>query len=173
MTERDTGRGGFTLLETLIAVAIMAVAFSSILVLESSAIHGVEKTRTMDIVAMLAKNAMIEAEQEFQGKTFKEVKEEEKGEFEAPYQAYYWKRTVKELKFPNINFAAMAGGGEEAADSPAMRGIDMLTRLLTKFLSDSVREVTVTISWAKGPGSQSASVSTYWVDLNHEISLNE
>ena len=172
MNDARSARAGFTLLETLIAVAIMSVAFSSILVLESSAIHGVEKTRTMDVVTMLAKNAMVEAEQNFQGKAFKEVKEEESGAFPAPHEAYSWKRTVKEIKFPNLNPAAMMGS-EDAAESAGARGLEMLTRLLTKFLSDSVREVTVTITWEKGPGKQTASVATYWVDLNHEFALSE
>ena len=57
---------------------------------------------------------------------------------------------------------------------PFARTVDeMLTKLVTNFLSKALREVTVTISWKKGAGEQSYAVTTYWVDLNHEFQLSE
>ena len=166
-------QSGFTLLETMIAVGIMVVAFASILMVESASIRAIERTRTMNIVSMLAKNAMIDAEQEFQGKTFKEVKEEESERFKAPFEGYRWIRSVKEVEFPTLNFTALAGGEEGGDGNQLTQSLETMTKLLTKFISESIREVTVTIEWQKGKGTQSYSVSTYWVDLNHEFSLQE
>jgi prepilin-type N-terminal cleavage/methylation domain-containing protein len=170
---------GFTLLEVMIAMAIMMVAFASILMVQSSSIEASIKAKRMNVVGMLAKSLMIDTELMFQGKPFAELKKEEAGQFKEPYQDYAWKRTVKEVKFPNLDFSSAAGGaaGDKAADNTQQEGDDrsteIMTRLITKFLSNAVREVTVTVSWKKGTGSQSFAVSTYWVDLNSEFAISE
>ncbi|MGK5090222.1 hypothetical protein WDW86_21955, partial [Bdellovibrionota bacterium FG-2] len=50
---------------------------------------------------------------------------------------------------------------------------EMVTKLLTKYLSKSLREVALTVFWKRGTGEQSFTVSTYWVDLTHEFELTE
>lgn len=165
---------GFTLFETMIAVAIMLVAFSAILLIESSSIATSIKSKRMNIVAMLAKNAMVDAEIEFQERTFNEVTKSASGTFDEPYRDFTWKREIKEIEFPNINFsAAMAAVEGEGADDPGSktRAVEILTKVLTNYLSKALREVTVTITWELAGGSQSFSLTTYWADLNHEFSL--
>ncbi|HLD99902.1 MAG TPA: prepilin-type N-terminal cleavage/methylation domain-containing protein [Bdellovibrionota bacterium] len=162
-------KSGFTLLETMIAMAIMMVAFASILAVESGSINASNRAKQLNIVAMLAKNQMIEAEYEIEGKTFEEVKKKDGGNFAQPYQDYRWTMEIKEIKFPSLNFGgSKASGGE---DDGGITGL--MTKLLTNYISKAIRELTVTIFWKKGPGEQSFSVSTYWVDLNHEFELQE
>lgn len=174
------GEQGFTLLETMIAMAIMLVAFAAIMAVESNSINATTRAKTMNVVAMLAKNRMVQLEYEFEGKTFDEFKKENSGTFEEPYQDYRWKTEVKEIKFPPLTIPGSkqgdssgatpgpAGGAEGATDA-----VELLTKLITQYLSKAVREVTVTVLWKKGGGEQSFSVSTYWVDLNHEFQLSE
>ena len=50
-------------------MAIMVVAFASILMIESGSLNSAERARQMSIVAMLAKTAMSEAEITVIGKT--------------------------------------------------------------------------------------------------------
>jgi type II secretion system protein I len=162
---------GFTLLEVVIAMAIMLIAFASILSVESGAINATARAKQLNIVAMLARNKMVETEYKFEGKTFDEVKKDDGGAFEAPYQDFRWTAKIKEIKFPNLN---IGGGGDKGGDKGG--GTDMvatLTKLLTKFLSKAMREVTVTIFYKRGSGEQSFAVSTYWVDLNHEFETSE
>ena len=176
---QNRSEAGFTLLETMIAVAIMTVAFGAILMVESSAIKTTTKAKQLNVVAMLAKNLMIETEHLIEGKKFSEAKKEESAQFAEPFQDYKWKREVKEIKFPNIgtNAASAGEGGAPAGGAAAPTGTDQatetLTKLITKFLSDAVREVRITITWKKGQGEQNYSVSTYWVDLNHEFQLSQ
>ncbi len=167
---------GFTLLETLIAMSIMLVAFSAIMMVESSSLNTSIKTQQLNTVAMLAKRAMIEAEQAFEGKKFEELKKEETTEFPEPFKDYKAVRTIKEIKFPDLGF----GGDEKGAAGSSGTGAansndtaDQFTKLLSQFLSKAIREVTVTIFWKRGTGEQSYSVSTYWVDLNHEFQLSQ
>ncbi len=184
----DIAADGFTLLEVIIAISIMVLCFSSILAVESNAINATARARTMNTVQMLARNQLIETEYQIQGHLFDEIKKEDTGVFKEPFQDFSWKTEVKEIDFPNLTSLATAGaGGGDAGgggSAPAGNGIapatteqpnsdvmNQVTRNVTKYLSDALREVTVTISWKKGSGEQHYSISTYWVDLNHEFQI--
>lgn len=161
---------GFTLLEVLIAMSIMLVAFASILMVQSSAISSSVKTKHMTIVGMLSKGLMVETERKIEGKTFDEVSKEEKGIFPEPYQDYRWVKEIKEMELPQISGgggAAKTEGSEEGSDAST----EMLTKLITQFLSKSLREVTITVFWKRGTGEQKFQLTTYWVDLNHEFQI--
>jgi type II secretion system protein I len=166
---------GFTLLEVMIAMGIMAVAFASILSVVSESENKAIKARQRNVVAMLAKNVMIETEYKLEGKTFDEVKKEDGGQFKDPFQDYRWKTVIKEIKFPSLNFGAGGGGGsgDSKGDSGTNSAVELLGKLITNYLSKAVREVTVTISWQTGSATQEFSLATYWVDLNHEFQLSE
>jgi len=176
MIKNKLASAGFTLLETMIAMAIMMVAFSAILMVQSASINTSAKSKQMNVVGMLAKRTMIETEYEIEGKTFDEVRKEMGEAYKEPFQDYRWTRSVKEIKFPNLNLAAAAGGGDQdksGGNTGANSAVELMTKLLTNFLSKAIREVTVTVFWKRGSGEQSFSVSTYWVDLNHEFALSE
>lgn len=167
---------GFTLLEVIIAMAIMVIAFASILTVESGSLNASARAKQMNIVAMLAKNKMVETEYEIEGKTFDEVAKESSGSFDAPYQDFSWQTTIKEMTFPNLGLGQGSPEGERTSNTQDSAGSEMATmmaKLVTKFFSKSIREVTVNILWKRGSGEQRYSVSTYWVDLNHEFELSE
>lgn len=167
---------GFTLLEVIIAMAIMVIAFTSILTVESGSLNASARAKQMNIVAMLAKNKMVETEYEIEGKTFDEVSKESSGSFDPPYQDFSWQTTIKEVTFPNLALgqgSPEGGKSSNSQDSAGSEMVTMMTKLVTKFFSKSIREVTVNISWKRGSGEQRYSVSTYWVDLNHEFELSE
>ncbi len=162
-------RSGFTLLEVLVAVAIMALALTSIYTISGRSIIAEDRAKQMNVVAMLAKNKMIETELDFEGKTFDEYEKEKSAPFEAPYEDYSWKRTVKELKFPSLG----GGGGASNGNDSESQATDMIGKLFSNFLSKAIREVSVTIIWKRNNRDQTFTVSTYWVDLNHEFNLSE
>jgi len=175
---------GFTLLEVMIAIAILVVALGSIIAIQGSSINATMRARTMNTVAMLAKSQMVETEFKIQGKAFEEVRKEEQGQFPAPHQDYRWITTVKEIKFPQIRLPGAgngAGGGSDGAASGGAPGFsggqgnmeEMVAKLTTNFLSKAIREVTVEVLWRQGKTEQSFSLTTYWVDLNYEFSLTE
>jgi prepilin-type N-terminal cleavage/methylation domain-containing protein len=176
---KDTpGQAGFTLLETMIAMAIMMIAFGSILMVQSSSLRTSMKSKQINVVAALARNKMVESELEWEGKPFSEIQKEKSGEFPAPYQDYKWKREIAEVKFPAFNLGTSAGGGEgEDGGGAGTAGAgDLLTRMgriVTAYFSKAVREVKITITWKRGAGEQSYTIATYWIDLEAEFSLNE
>ncbi len=168
---------GFTLLEVLIALTIMAVAFAAILSIEAGSIESSIKTRNMITVQMLARNLMIETERKIESKVFSEIKKEDAGQFEAPYQEYKWKREVKEIEFPDLSMllakksdaaagdvASALGGAPGAASNNWM--VEQMTKKVSEYITKAIREVTITVIWKRGTGEQTYSLSTYWVSLN-------
>ena len=171
-------QSGFTLLEAMIAIGILAIGIGSILVAENNSLDATIRAKRMTVVSTLARNSMIDAEREFQGKTFDEVKKESNGKFDPPYNDYTWDRKIKEITFPNVMDPATAGtpgaAGEKKDDMQAIdQNVERVVKIATNYLSKSSREVTVTIHWQEKGEKQQFSVSQYWVDLNHEFNFSE
>jgi prepilin-type N-terminal cleavage/methylation domain-containing protein len=175
-SESARPQAGFTLIEVMVAMTIMAVAFGTLLAIQGASLRSTTKAQELNVVSMLAQNEMIDTELELQGKAFEEVKTEDGGTFPDPYQDYEWKRVIKEIKFPALNLAPPPSSGD-ASSAASSSGTDSSTELLAKmtsnFFSKGMREVTVTISWKRGGGDQSYSISTYWVNLNNELQLSQ
>jgi prepilin-type N-terminal cleavage/methylation domain-containing protein len=161
-------RTGFTLLEVMIAVGIIAIGIGAILVAQNNSLDVTVRAKRMTTVAMLAKNALIQAEREIEGKTFDETKKEAGGTFDSPYADYKWERKINEITFPNIMEQASAEQ-KEAMDQNTER----VVKLATKYLSKASREIVITIKWIEKKEEQKFVVSQYWVDLNHAFELTE
>lgn len=162
-------RQGFTLIEVMIAVGILAIGIGAILVAESNSLDVTLRAKRMTTVAMLAKNALVQAEREIAGKSFTEVKTEESGQFESPFQEYRWERKIKEITFPNI-----MDSSEQKKDeiSTVDENTARVVKIATSYLSKSTREISVTIKWTEKKEPQQYVVSQYWVDLDHAININ-
>ena len=165
----------------MIAIGILAIGIGSILVAENNSLDSTIRAKRMTAVATLARNKIIDAERNFQGKTFDEVKKEEEGKFDAPYSDYTWVLKIKEITFPNLLDPSQAGGGtsadgkeEKKDDTQAVdQNVERVVKIATNYLSKSSREVNVTIKWKEKGENQQYSVSQYWVDLNHEFNFSE
>lgn len=166
---RVADNSGFTLLEIVIALAIMVGAFIGIYGAQTASVHSSTRVRQLNTAAMLAKDKMIEAEVEFQGKSFPEVRPEDSGTFPDPFQEFSWKRSIRELSFPSLP----APGAGQSETGGTNQNEEILGRLVTNFLSQAIREVEVTVSWQRGRGVVEQRVTTWWVDLNHEFKLSE
>jgi general secretion pathway protein I len=160
--------GGFTLLEVMIAMVIMTMAFSAILTSQSGSIQLTIKTKEMNIAGWLARNKMVESEHLYEGKAFDELpKGPEIKKFDAPFERYSWKREIREIKFPDITQQA-AKSDKEGGIPEAVR---ILAKTMTKYLNNAVRELVITVSWPRGDGEQEMTVTTYLIDLNAEFNF--
>lgn len=165
---------GFTLLEVLIAMTIMILAFTSIMSIQSSNMRSSAKAKRMNIIGMLARNALLQTELEIKGKKFDAIPEEKEGQFDAPYDDYRWQRKIKKVEFPELTFNAGKSEGESgggASEKESDNTTNQLAQMVSKFLSKALREVSITVLWNSGKFEQKYSVSLYWVDLETELSL--
>lgn len=162
------GTKGFTLLEAVFAIALFTIAFAEILNLQSRSVSDAILAKQYNTVAQLARNKVIETEVKIRGKPFAEVKREEEGTFPEPNQDFRWTVKIDEFELPS-SLGGASAGGEGQAETDMSR---MVTQSISKYLSQALRQVTVTILWKKGNKDQKFSVGTYWVDLNREFTLN-
>lgn len=171
---RIPGTAGFTLLEVLIAMAIMLVTFGAVLSVISTSLQSSVRTTELSTATMLARNLLIESEYKWEGKPFNEIKKEETGTFPEPHQDYAWKREIKEITFPNIASAAEKKAGSSSDDGGGDDQVtEIMNKLVTEFFSKALREVTITVIHNKTGGAQTYSISTYWVNLNNEFKFSQ
>ncbi len=160
-----TRLSGFTLLETLLAVVILASALILLANSWSAAFLKIRKTQQQFEVASLLERKMTELEIEYRGKPLEEIQDEKNGDFGSQYPQYLWKMSSKKLEIPDISSAMSASSG----------GVDAMTmslvKQLTEGLSKSVKEVTVTIVLQAKPKPLQYSVTTYFIDFDKEIPM--
>jgi type II secretion system protein I len=92
---------GFTLLEVMVAVVIMAMVLVTLIGLNNKSMQDVALADHMTTATLLARRVMIET----MTSSKKSQTGEEEGDFpdEEPYKGYTWKRTVSKLLLPNGN----------------------------------------------------------------------
>ena len=88
---------GFTLLEVMIAMAILAIALVAIFQLQSQSISMSTDSRFMTTAALLAQSKMVEAEA---GSSL--VSHKEDGDFGPDYPQYTWHLEVGDTQLPQF-----------------------------------------------------------------------
>lgn len=141
-------REGFTLLEIMIAVAILAGAFLALLSGQGSAFLSSERGERLTVATNLARQKMAEMQMKVEADIAKNKfpdEEEENGIFDDPFGDYHWHFTLKKVEIPIMEGAAegdASGGG--AADSV---GVGSYLQTVMKQISEAVREIQLTVSW--------------------------
>lgn len=131
-------RKGFSLLEVLIAVAILAFSFLTLLNFQGQTMFRVGRAEKMTQAVFLAHQKMgevlLQLEKEYvQQRVFPDDKSEN-GEFEEPYEKFQWEWNLRKVEIP-------APEGEEGGPMVAMM------TMVTNQIKDTVREVKLTIKW--------------------------
>jgi general secretion pathway protein I len=85
---------GFTLLEVLVALAIVGGLLVTLIYTLNYHLGIVERQETVTIATLLAKNTMADME------TNPEIK---KGNYEAPYDGYAYETNVKDSPYPGVS----------------------------------------------------------------------
>jgi len=88
---------GFTLMEVMIAMAILAIALVAVFQLQSQSISMSTDSRFMTTAALLAQSKMVEAEA---GSTLANHKED--GDFGPDYPQYTWHLEVGDTQLPQF-----------------------------------------------------------------------
>lgn len=166
-TLKLNGQRGFTLLETLLAVVILA---SALLLLTNSWAGGymrIRKTQRQFEVAALLEKKMTDVELEFRGKSLDQIPDEKSEEdIGEEFPQYKWKMTSKKLELPDISstLSAQEGGANSFMTT--------IVKQLSEGLSKAIKEVTVTVIYKaeSGPPLQ-YSVTTYFVDYDKELQM--
>ncbi len=151
-------RDGFTLLEVMVALAILGVAIAEIIGFQARGVLLNNRARRLTEATMLARNKMVEhqlkLEQDMLRGAFPEPGEEE-GEFDRPYEMYKYKIELKKVEIP----APPAPEGEQNQLMGMMGTV-------TKQISAAVRELKLTVSWDEQGKEKKISVATHLVKMD-------
>lgn len=167
---------GFTLVEIMIAIAILSIGLVSIYTAQGNSLRASGNAERIQTAAMLARQIMtekmLEVEKNLQKGTFPADKEEDSGEFEAPFQEYRWEYLVRKVEIP------IGGGGGGDQPQPGTEGAQgpnanqapesaqsNLANMVSKKLSDTIREINVKIIWEELGEEQSIKVTTHVAKL--------
>ncbi len=154
---------GFSLLEILIAVAILATTLVALMAAQGSAFLSSERADSLTEGVFLARQKMTDIELELnksmdEGK-FPDEMSDKSGSFDEPHDDYRWKYAVKKVEIPIVD-----SGKEE---QNAMVG-NYMQQVMDQ-ISKSVREVKLTVYWGskdiKEEDQPQFSVTTHIVDL--------
>lgn len=159
-----THRQGFTLLEVLIAVAIISASMITLSLATMGNNLRIRKTALNNNVAVLLERKMTEVEALYREKTLDEIPEEESGDFGSEYKQYRWTLKSQKFEFPDLSSLLISQD----------QGEEMLLTVMKQtqeFISKSVKEVTVSV-FVKTPAREiEYSVTTYFVSYDEELTL--
>jgi general secretion pathway protein I len=162
----ETRSQGFTLLEVLVAMMILAGAIMVMANAWSGNFARIRNSRVNNTMAALLEKKMTEYEVRVKEKKVDDVPEEESGDFGSQFPGYRWEMKTQPFEMPNITGALSAREG----------GVDEMTMMIVKTTSDymkeAVRELAVTVLYKGRVGGEiKHTATTYLVDYTKEIPL--
>lgn len=100
MTDGQPSAQGFTLLEVMVALAIVSVALVALLSLGNRSVAVQTRLQRLTHATLLAQQKMVETEvSSRQGRLERTLQE---GNFDAPYEGYRWRLEFAETPLPSV-----------------------------------------------------------------------
>ncbi len=165
--KRNGCNSGFTLIEVLIAMMIMAGAVAVCANAWTGNVARLEKSRINNTTTLLLQRKMAEIEILYRDKPLSEIKEEDGESFGDAFPQYRWTMESKEFEMPNISGALTAREG--GADGNLLT----LIRQMTEMIRKSVKEVKVTVVYKSRRSKKEIknSVTAYFIDYTKDLNL--
>ncbi|MFN7454105.1 MAG: type II secretion system protein [Pseudobdellovibrionaceae bacterium] len=160
-------RKGFTLIEVMMAIVIMASTLILLANSWSGAFNRLRKTQNNFEVAALLERKMAEIELQYRGKSTDEIPELLEDGFGDDYPQYRWKMESSKLEFPDMSSLIPESPGGQTELLPS------IIRQMGEAISNSVKEVRVTVLFTPPDTTKTLtySVTTYFVDYDKEVPL--
>lgn len=145
---------GFTLLEVLVALGILAVSITAILQMYATTLVTSRRAEMVTFATMLARQKMaelmIKVEKDASEGKFPSIDEESEGTFDAPYEQYKWHIKIRKVEIPMPP--------QEKQDAQAT-----IIQMIAKQIGDALREIKLDVSWEESAETQQVTVTTHVV----------
>ncbi len=192
---------GFTLLETVVALAILALALMAIFDINSGAVANHAYSKKLTVATLLARSKMTDLEQKLYDEGFSNDDQEESGDFsEEGWDNFKWRAKIVAPRTDGVSpeqligaifnlpigtggdlsgIASMFGGGAAGKDGKSgpsqttanpMAGAamgmaqPMFTQMVQQ-ITQTVRELHLTVYWREGTQVESIDLVTHMVSL--------
>ncbi len=183
-------QAGFTLLEVMIAIAIVALSFTVLIGAQSRSTQNGQQANALARAAMLAKSKMFDIEGEQLAEGFALDADEMRGDFrDEGFPDIEWEATVEPVElgddasavFQQQAMGQLYGGAE--GDGGALTGAQGVSQMLPMILGfvpqivnevgERLRRVTLTVRWNDLVGDRELTVAQYIVDLEPKEGTDE
>lgn len=167
----------FSLLEVMVAVAILAVGLTVLLQVQARSITLAQQARAMTVATMLARGKLLDCQADLTKKGFSIGDYDEEGHFgDEGYANFYWECHAYKPDIPvadtaDVQQAFAATGTEDTAAAAEQQGGDIGMQFLAPVLSqlsgvlgDSIRELVVIVRWGQGTDAEELQVATHVID---------
>lgn len=157
---------GFTLVEVLIAVAILATLSALIASSWSGNVRRYQKSKIKEEVVQLLQLKMLEVEARYgQDVPSLPIEQVQSGTFEGSrYEDYRWEWEAKSIELPDLTSIVNTDGEDQ-----------MLVAVMSQFrdyLVASIKEVKVTVIYQKGNMEPlNFDIATYFVDYDRNLTM--
>ncbi len=189
-------RRGFTLLEVMVALAILAAGLMAIADLSGNALRNHAYARDLSLATLLARGKLAELEEGWQDSGFRDFDEEKDGDFaDEGHPEFKWRAELTRPD-PHLSsdqlFGMLAGLGGDASTQDVLAklmggttpsgggpqvtagaaGAAMATTLQAQIdafaeqVKKALRHLTLTVAWRDGRQVREMTVSTHLVVLN-------
>lgn len=156
MRRRSPNANGFTLLEVVIAVAILGISLTVLLTTNAASINNAARARDLTIATLLTRSKMIDIEQQIVDEGFTLGDETDSGDFgEEGHKEIKWESKLTEVELTLDAFTDLCEGfsddasGEGGCDS-MLGGFGAILESTMSSIGNSVRYVELTVTWPVG-----------------------
>jgi general secretion pathway protein I len=174
-------RPGFTLLEVMVALAILAGSLVVVSEVVGGALRNHLRARQLDVATQLARAKMVQLQAQYERKGFRDFDESDEGTFDDDgHPEIRWKVEVRKPALElgaEAALASLTGGKKlqellpppdqapQLAPFQALLGAQMNAQLqrISEQLKKTAREVRLVVSWQSGTGVESFDVITHLV----------
>lgn len=164
---------GFTVLECMIALLLIATALIIVTESQGFATDGLMRASRLNTASMLARDIMTELEMRIAKEGFGEIEVHERGDFsddryQDEFDAYRWEYEVEKVDFELPNLSALLGMAEEGSEAlggamggaaaggnelAQLEGMGIDLSFFGEMMGNFLREARVRICWEDGQGS--------------------
>jgi general secretion pathway protein I len=171
--------GGFTLLEVMAAVAILALTLVVLLNIITTNVRATTHSHMITTATLLARGKMVSMEDKIIEVGFQDLNEEEDGTFEEDgFPNFSWEANIEKIELPSdVGAKAQQSAGEASqkqsqGKDPMQALTGMVGGMMGMFLEpirvgleESVRRVTLRVFWnERGRPEQAVDLVTYVTD---------
>lgn len=168
----------FSLLEMMVAIAILSMGLVLLLQVQARSIQLAQQAREMTIATQLARAKLYDCEQDLLKKGFSIGDYDEEGAFDDEQMpGFFWEchgykpdmpvADATEISAAAAGEAVGLGDTAAAADGQADPMMGMIAPILSQMsgiMGDSIRELHVIIRWGTGEDMQEMTVTTHVID---------
>ncbi len=140
-----TNTKGFTLLEVMIAMALLSGILFVAVISQSSSLSSSSRSKNILMATSLARNLINEQELKYEGVPFEQLPKEENGKFPDPHGDYQW-----EIKFEEVDFSVLTSvllKAAEANNEQTDSNSETVAKLFQDYMKKSVRKMIVVVKY--------------------------